>query len=46
MGKAAGARAIGVTQGYHEPAELIAAGADVMIDRFDELDAAIRKVLE
>lgn len=46
MGKAAGAWAIGVTWGYHEPAELIAAGADIMIDRFDELDAAIRKVLE
>jgi phosphoglycolate phosphatase len=46
MGKAAGARAIGVTWGYHEPEELLAAGADAMIDRYDDLDAAIGKVLE
>ena len=45
MGKAAGAKAIGVTWGYHEPEELLAAGADVMIDSYDDLDAAIRKVL-
>ena len=46
MGKAAGAKAIGVTWGYHEPEELLAAGADVMIDSYAELDAAIDKVLE
>lgn len=46
MGKAAGAFAIGVSWGYHDPSELVAAGADIMIDRYDELDAAIDKVLE
>lgn len=46
MGKAAGAKAIGVTWGYHDPAELIAAGADIMIDQFSELDAAIAKLVE
>ena len=46
MGKAAGAMAIAVSWGYHEPDELIGAGADIVIDRYDELDAAIRTVLE
>lgn len=46
MGKAAGAKAIGVTWGYHDPAELIAAGADIMIDHYSELDAAIEKLVE
>lgn len=46
MGVAAGCRTIGVTWGYHEPRELIAAGADAMIDRYDQLDGAIRTVLE
>ena len=46
MGKAAGAKAIGVTWGYHDPAELVAAGADIMIDRYEDLDAAIDKLLE
>ena len=46
MGKAAGAKAIGVAWGYHEPEELVAAGADIVIERFDQLDAAIKTVLE
>jgi phosphoglycolate phosphatase len=45
LGRSAGARTIGVTWGYHDPSELVAAGADVMIDRYDDLDAAIRQVL-
>lgn len=45
MGKAAGVRTIGVTWGYHEPADLLPF-ADVMIDRYEELDGAIRRVLE
>ena len=41
MAHAAGARAIGVTWGYHRPDALVQAGADAMIDHFDELAAAI-----
>lgn len=37
MGVAAGARAIGVDWGYHEPDELHAAGAVAVISRFDVL---------
>ena len=46
MGRNAQTRTIGVSWGYHESEELVAAGADVMIDHFDALDAAIDKVLE
>lgn len=46
MGKSAGAKAIGVTWGHHENAELLAAGADILVDSFAELPAAIRHVLE
>lgn len=46
MGKAAGAKAVGVTWGYHDPEELVRAGADIMIDTYDELDAAIGKLAE
>lgn len=42
----AGTRSIGVTWGYHDPADLVRAGAGMMIDSFGELDAAIRRVLE
>ncbi|MEO8756464.1 MAG: HAD-IA family hydrolase [Devosia sp.] len=45
MAKAGGIKAIGVAWGYHEPAELTRAGADVVIGRFDELDAAIDQLL-
>ena len=46
MGVAAGCKTIGVTWGYHEPRELIAAGASTMIDRFDQLDGAIRQLVK
>ncbi|MET3897298.1 phosphoglycolate phosphatase [Devosia sp. UYZn731] len=46
MGKAAGAKAIAVSWGYHETAEMLEAGADAVIDRYEDLDAAIRTVLE
>jgi phosphoglycolate phosphatase len=39
MARAAGVRGIGVAWGYHEPAELIAAGADVVATRVDSLPA-------
>ena len=37
MGVAAGVRAIGVDWGYHDAEELRAAGADAVIERFDDL---------
>ncbi|WP_193335660.1 HAD-IA family hydrolase [Devosia beringensis] len=46
MGVAAGCKTIGVTWGYHEPRELIAVGASTMIDRFDQLDGAIRQLVK
>src|SRR5690606_32052403 len=46
MGVAAGCHTIGVTWGYHEPRELIAVGADTMIDRYDQLTAAVGKLLD
>jgi len=46
MGKAAGAKAIAVSWGYHEVDELLEAGADIVIDRYEDLDGAIRTVLE
>ena len=46
MGVAAGCKTIGVTWGYHEPRELIAVGASTMIDRYDQLDGAIRQLVE
>ncbi|MFG1395952.1 HAD-IA family hydrolase [Roseixanthobacter pseudopolyaromaticivorans] len=41
MAKAAGAFAIAVGWGYHERGALLAAGADLMVDRFAELPTAI-----
>ena len=46
MGVAAGAKTIGVTWGYHEPRELIAAGASTMIDRYDQLMGAVAQLLD
>jgi phosphoglycolate phosphatase len=46
MGVAAGCKTIGVTWGYHEPRELIAVGANTMIDRYDQLDGAVRQLLD
>ncbi|HUF56324.1 MAG TPA: HAD-IA family hydrolase [Thermohalobaculum sp.] len=41
MARAAGARAIGVSWGYHEPTRLMAAGAECVIGDFRALDAAL-----
>ena len=45
MARAAGVAAIGVAWGYHPEVDLRAAGADIVIDRFDELDAALDQLL-
>ena len=42
----AGAQAIGVNWGYHETEELLAAGASVVLERFDALDAALAALWE
>ena len=44
MGKAAGYATIGVTWGYHPRARLAAAGADLLIDGYDALDAALARI--
>lgn len=41
MGRAAGFRTVGVAWGYHPVSRLRAAGADIVIEHFDALDAAI-----
>jgi phosphoglycolate phosphatase len=41
MARAAGVAAIGVSWGYHPPAELRAAGADVVIEDFAQLRALL-----
>lgn len=41
MARAAGARAIGVGWGYHPNDALAAAGAQIVLSHFDELDAAL-----
>ena len=43
MAKAGGVAAIGVAWGYHDAVDLTAAGADIVIERFDELDARDRQ---
>ncbi|MEO7222301.1 MAG: HAD-IA family hydrolase [Devosia sp.] len=45
MAKAGGIGAIGVTWGYHERAELLSEGADIVIDSFDKLDGAIDQLI-
>jgi len=45
MAKAAGVGAIAVAWGYHAKVDLAAAGADIVIDGFDELEAAIDRLL-
>lgn len=45
MARAAGARALGVAWGYHEVADLQRAGADLVIDRYDRLIAAVDRLL-
>jgi len=44
MGKAAGARAIGVAWGYHEDHELVDAGANVVADCVAALPAMLRRI--
>lgn len=46
MGKAAGTKAIGVTWGHHDNDELLAAGADILVDSYADLPAAIKHVLD
>ena len=46
MGKAAGARAIGVTWGHHDAVELRSAGADMLVEGYEDLPAAIDSILE
>lgn len=46
LAKSAGARAIAVGWGYHEREALLQAGADILIESFAEIDAAIAAVLE
>jgi phosphoglycolate phosphatase len=45
MAKAACVKAIGVAWGYHEIFELRAEGADIIIERFDQLDGALDQLL-
>jgi phosphoglycolate phosphatase len=45
LANGAGVPSIGVSWGYHEAHELEKAGAKVLIDRYDQLDAAIEQVL-
>lgn len=45
MARAAGVGAIGVAWGYHARDELRKAGADVVIETFDDLDHAIDKLI-
>ena len=46
MAKSAGVGAIGVAWGYHEASALKDAGADIVIERFDQLDAAIDQLVD
>lgn len=46
LAKAARVKSIGVGWGYHDRRDLRLAGVDVLIESFDELDAAITAVLE
>ena len=42
MGRAAGLATVGVAWGYHPRQRLEAAGADRVIERFADLDAALQ----
>lgn len=44
MARSAGAVALGVAWGYHDPAELLAAGAAAIVPRFETLPAALASV--
>ena len=45
LAKAAGVTAIGVSWGYHDTDELVAAGASAIIDHYDELDETLVRLL-
>jgi phosphoglycolate phosphatase len=45
MARAAGVAAVGVAWGYHSVAELAAAGAHVIVERFEDLPMALDEVL-
>ncbi|MBE7731875.1 HAD family hydrolase [Devosia faecipullorum] len=45
MGKAAGTKTIGVSWGYHNPDELLRAGADIIVRDYADLPAAIDTIL-
>ncbi|WP_127143373.1 HAD-IA family hydrolase [Pelagibacterium montanilacus] len=45
LGRAAGARTIGVTWGYHDRVALEESGAEIIVHDYADLDAAIEKVL-
>lgn len=46
LANAAGVRSVGVTWGYHDRSELVAAGATILIDRYEDLDGALASLLE
>ena len=46
MGRAAGFRTLGVTWGYHPENELRAAGADILVHRYDDVIAALDELWE
>lgn len=46
LARAAGVMSIGVGWGYHDRSDLRRAGAHILIESFDDLDAAIAQVLE
>lgn len=46
LARAARTKAIGVTWGYHDPKDLLAAGAAAIIDSYDQLDAVLADILE
>lgn len=46
MARAAGAHAIGVAWGYHPVAALWDAGAEIVIEKYEELESAVTRLLE
>jgi phosphoglycolate phosphatase len=45
MARNAGARSVGVAWGYHDPAELLQAGAQAVIKRFADLPPLVRQMM-
>lgn len=46
MARAAGAHALGVTWGYHDPSRLVEGGAERIIQAFADLDVALAEILK